>query len=311
MSCVYPALHRVERAGWAINSGTRTRHRRVYWLTAAALAGGMTGGSDCLMEHVTGPNSVERCLDELFDQLAGTGGAGRRAFAEAEDHLRAAVADGLARGLARERAEQEAVARFGKPARIASALRVADGGLAALLLRPAFVGAWLVGSVLLASIGLSGLVAELFGQSFGMAFVSGDAPGVTYTPQRCAEYLEYVPDAGSCGAAATVHHFGEVVEYRVALGTLGLIGLLTLLAARRWTSLRDPAWTPPRSVVAVVLEALFAVAGLVLVGSSLMQLAFGLHDGVGAGLADGLVSTVLALAVTGWTILRVRRPTVR
>ncbi|MGH8884353.1 MAG: hypothetical protein ACRDYX_04115 [Egibacteraceae bacterium] len=76
---------------------------------------------------MTGPNSVERCLDGLFDQLAGTGGAGRRALAEAEDHLRTAVTDGLARGLARERAEQEAVARFGRPAWIAGALRDADG----------------------------------------------------------------------------------------------------------------------------------------------------------------------------------------
>ena len=31
--------------------------------------------------------SVDRYLDALFDRLAGTGAAGRRALAEAEDHL--------------------------------------------------------------------------------------------------------------------------------------------------------------------------------------------------------------------------------
>jgi hypothetical protein len=42
---------------------------------------------------------VDRYLDDLFDALAGTGGAGRRALAEAEDHLRAATADRMADGV--------------------------------------------------------------------------------------------------------------------------------------------------------------------------------------------------------------------
>jgi hypothetical protein len=32
-------------------------------------------------------SEIERYLDELFDQLAGTGAAGRRALMEAEYHL--------------------------------------------------------------------------------------------------------------------------------------------------------------------------------------------------------------------------------
>ncbi|MGH8884352.1 MAG: hypothetical protein ACRDYX_04110 [Egibacteraceae bacterium] len=142
-------------------------------------------------------------------------------------------------------------------------------------------------------------MAELFGQSFGMAFVSGDAPGVTYTPQRCAEYLEYVPDAGSCGAAATVHHFGEVVEYRVALGTLGLIGLLTLLTARRWATVggsRRPCGAVRRRRPG---------AGRVQPHAAGVRPS---RRGRGR-IGEGLVSTVLALAVTRWAILQVRRPT--
>jgi len=51
-------------------------------------------------------SEVERYLDGMFDRLAGTGGAGRRALAEAEDHLRAAVADARAAGLPAGEAEQ-------------------------------------------------------------------------------------------------------------------------------------------------------------------------------------------------------------
>ena len=44
-------------------------------------------------------SEIEWYLDELFDQLAGTGAAGRRALMEAENHLRAAAAGDVARGL--------------------------------------------------------------------------------------------------------------------------------------------------------------------------------------------------------------------
>ena len=44
-------------------------------------------------------SEIEWYLDELFDQLAGTGAAGRRALMEAEYHLRAAAAGAMTRGL--------------------------------------------------------------------------------------------------------------------------------------------------------------------------------------------------------------------
>ena len=249
--------------------------------------------------------AIDRYLDELFDRLAGTGAAGRRALAEAEDHLRAAVAEATSRGLPEEAAEREAVERFGPAGRIAAGLRHAHGGLAALA-RRAFVGAWLVGALGALCVGLSGLLAEAFGRVVSPTFVAGDASGVTYTPDRCVDYYEYVPNAHSCAEAAAVHHWGEVVESRVALGVLGLLALLALLAARRWTALGGPAWSPSGPVVAAVLLALFGVAGVVLGGSSLMELAFGGRSGVGANLSAGLVAGVAALGVGAWTLRRLR-----
>ena len=63
----------------------------------------------------------------------------------------------------------------------------------------------------MALITLQRLVAEVFGRVFGAAFVAGDAPGVTYTPARCADYFEYFPRASDCTQAAALHHWGEVV----------------------------------------------------------------------------------------------------
>jgi hypothetical protein len=48
-------------------------------------------------------SEIEWYLDELFDQLAGTGAAGRRALMEAEYHLRATAADAMARGCRKTR----------------------------------------------------------------------------------------------------------------------------------------------------------------------------------------------------------------
>jgi hypothetical protein len=70
-----------------------------------------------------------RYLDEMFDRLAGTGAGGRRALAEAEDHLRAGAEEGVTNGLTPEEAQRAAVARFGPSDRIATAFRLSHAGL--------------------------------------------------------------------------------------------------------------------------------------------------------------------------------------
>lgn len=247
---------------------------------------------------MTGP--VDRALDDLFDRLSGTGRMGRRALAEAEDHLRSEVTEGLARGLTPGAAEQEAVDRFGRVDQIAVQLRFADLGLGSLL-RPVFIGTWLVGAIGLLAIGLSAAVAELMGRAFGAEFVAGDQEGVTYTAERCAEYLEYVPRATTCGSAAAIHHWGEVVDYRAAAGVLGLFALVALALARRWI-LRGALWAPPRSAVAVVVLALMGVAGSLLGGLSVLQLVFGDTSGVGANLSAALIAGAVALAAAVWAV---------
>jgi hypothetical protein len=250
-------------------------------------------------------DSVDRLLDELFDALSGTGAAGRRALAEAEDHLRTAVDAGVATGLSDEEAQREAVRRFGPVSRVAGELRVVHLGVRGLL-RRAFTGTWLVGGLSLLAIGVSGLVAEVLGRAFGAGFVAGDPSGVTYTAARCADYAEYHPAATSCAAAAALHHWDEVVTYRVAAGVLGLLALGVLWLARR-TVLRGQSWAPPVALTGMVMLALMGVAGVLLSGWSVVSLAFGESSGVGANLAGGVVALVVAVAVAIWAVRRAHR----
>ena len=250
---------------------------------------------------------VEQALDELFDGLAGTGRTGRRALAEAEDHLRSAVAEGVAGGLSPGQAEQVAVDRFGPSGPVAGQLRAVRYGPGAWL-RPAFVGCWLAGGLGLVAIGVSGLLAEVFGRLYGAGFVAGDGPGVAYTPDRCVDYFEYFPHAASCEDAAALHHWGEVVSSRVAVGVLGVLALLLLWLVRRRTALGSPQWTPPRGTVLIPLAVLFGLAGLGLVGFSAMQLAYGDRTMVGANLSAGIVSAVAAVATGAGLLARARRP---
>jgi len=235
------------------------------------------------------PEPIERYLDDLFDHLTGTGAAGRRALGEAEDHLLAATAEGQEAGLSEVEAARQAVARFGDPARIAASLKVAHGGIAAIL-KPVFSGAWLLAAVGMIAIGFSGLVAEVMGRLISPNFVAGDPSGVTYTADRCADYFEYFPNATSCANAAELHHWGEVVEYRVAAGVLGLLGLGAYVLLRRigWLS------KPPSGPLALVTAAVFGLAGMLLTLPPVMEMVFGGTSGVGANLSGGLVALLLA-----------------
>ena len=47
---------------------------------------------------------------------------------------------------------------------------------------------WRLGALGLIAIGLSGVLSLALGETYGAGFISGDAPGVTYTPARCNDF---------------------------------------------------------------------------------------------------------------------------
>jgi hypothetical protein len=162
-----------------------------------------------------------------------------------------------------------------------------------------------VAAIGLVAIGISGIIAWGLGSTAGKAFVAGDPPGVTYTAARCRDFLEYAPNAPSCAAAATAHHFDEVVWYRGAAGVLGCGILLVLAWARRR---REPRELQPESVVPTAAAAVFGIAGLWLIGQGIDTVVLKTDGGGGSYLSGGVV----ALAVAAWyTIPIIKSLTIR
>jgi hypothetical protein len=157
-------------------------------------------------------------------------------------------------------------------------------GVGVALMRLAGIG--------LVAIGLSGILALAGGRLFGKAFVSGDPPDLTYTADRCADFLEYFPHAATCAAAATAHHFDEVVSYRIAAGLLGMVilGLDRFLVP---SSLHERAARVPPEIVETAGATAFGLAAAALLALGLSQLVFS-TNGAGAYLSGGLVAAPFA-----------------
>lgn len=257
---------------------------------------------------------VEDYLDDLADRLPVRGRQLRRTLAEVEDHLRTATAAGTRTGLDETEAARRAVAAFGEPAVVARTMSRGGGPLSAALLSHAFLSLLPVAAMLLVAIGVSGLVADGAGAAFGKAFVAGDAPGVTYTAERCVEYHALAPQASTCADAAVSHHFDEVVGYRLDAGVLGLAVLgLWLAIVRPWRRRRGqplPSYDVlPTGFGATVGATLFGLATATLLPAGLLNLAVG-GSGTGAGnlISAGLVSVVgfLGFGLALWRSLGAR-----
>lgn len=253
-------------------------------------------------------DAVDAYLDQLADALVLRGRSVRRILAETEDHLREAAADGERRGLDPAHAEQEAVERFGPPTTVARRFATAENRLPAGLVWSTLLSLALVAGVGLVAIGVSGGVAAAMGAVAGKPFVAADAPGVAYTPERCAEYRALVPRAVSCEQAALDHHYDEVVGYRLDAGVLGLLVLAGwwFVCRRRVNSGRGAAL--PATYTALGGAVLFGVAALGMLGLGAMQAAFAHNSGEGQLLSGGAVALVVAAGFGLWLLRSMRSP---
>jgi hypothetical protein len=225
-------------------------------------------------------SEIERYLDELFDRLAGTGAAGRRALAEAEDHLRASAAAGMVRGLPADRAELDAAARFGSPAVVAAAMRSALGGGRA---SRAVSAGWLLAGLAAAGLGVAWLTASgrLGWQSPSWACSNFLSPSCYSTGEPAIREAQSAVLAAAAGTALLLGRWLAVRHGRLApvhRGFVSAAGLaIGLVAFGFGMSGRVPAlpggvfsglpWLPPRHVwliasAAMLMDCLAAVMGL-------------------------------------------------
>ena len=225
---------------------------------------------------------VERWLDRVFDGLTGTGAGGRRALAEVEDHLYAAVEDARGRGLDADAAEREAVARLGPPERVARGIRAAHRDA----LRPAVTTAWLVGGAVTVTLGVSiALTALLY-----MVFADG------LVGSFCAHVIADRPTL--CGDP---HGHQKLAAEGLATLCAGVLALGGLRVARRFTPMRTARWMPRPRTLAVVAGA-FAAVTLVVLGNPFNN--FGVVQFVQYS-APGVMVVALAavaagMALTAW-----------
>jgi hypothetical protein len=241
---------------------------------------------------------IERYLDRLLSELRGSAPEVRRILSEAEEHLRDAASELMAAGASEEQAQRQAIERFGDPRQVARrfSTRLTPIPPVAVAVEVART-AVLLGAVALVAIGVSGALAELLGRVFGASFVAGDLPDITYTPERCAEFLEYFPRAGGCAKAAALHHWGEVVEYRVAVGVLGLLvlGVYALWQRRRRGRAAPYLGVLPDGFAATVATSMYLVAAAVLGLLALEGFVVAGGTGNGQWLSGAIVALAMAV----------------
>ena len=233
---------------------------------------------------------IEQYLDDLVHALAGRPARELRTFlAEAEAHLHDDADAAIARGVPREQAERDAVARFGPAAELAAAERALDRGRFASLLRQLGASAVLLGAIGAIAVGISGLVAAVVRAVGGSSALVDVKPGQALAPADCTRWLALNPTAGSCRAAAVADWANETVYYRLALGIVGLLVLAVGVGLRRG---RPTSW-----LAATIRDTVgFAAFALAATGTLLL----GIDSAVrGTGAGQWFTGAVVAVPAAG------------
>ena len=240
---------------------------------------------------------VENYLDQLYVGLRGSPRQGRRILAEAEDHLREGVADGVAAGLTEREAQEQAISSFGS---VRAVVRAHDRRLRTVpglaVLADVAMSVWRLGSIGLLAVGASGLVAATMNVVFGRHFV-GSATGASLPAAACRHWLSNWPGAHSCAQAYLLESSSDAVSLRLFAGFIGLILLGGYYLARR------SGWSRgvlPDAFAPTVAMSLFGTAGLGLLALSVNHASvLGLPVGPGFYLSGALVALALAAVFGG------------
>ena len=256
------------------------------------------GGSGVVGMRTPG-DPVEDYLDRLYARLRQTPREGRRILAEAEDHLREAVARGRAAGLTEQEAQQAAISAFGSVAAVARAHDARRWRQpAAAVLGELVMAAWKLASAGLVAIGASGLVAAAMNLALGPAFVGGAPRAAGFAGAACRHFLAVQPAARTCAQAAMLENSSDAVWLRLLAGIAGLFVLAGYLAARRGYLLarRGAPGVLPGTFVPTVAITLFGAAAAGLAWLAAGHAVVGVSSGTGFYLSGVIVALAAAAA---------------
>ena len=255
---------------------------------------------------MTGPiadtpaDAVEEYLDRLLVTLSGSPRQVRHTLAEVEAHLRDAVAEGVAAGLAEPEAQARAVERMGPVHGVTGRAPALTRPSLALIRRLALTAA-LVGGAGLAAIGGAGLIAWLLQRAKGTAFMTAPWPAGTYTRADCARWLSGDPRAHSCVTAMLADHNGDFLMEAAAAGFLGLIVLAVYLGLRQQWRDRATLTALPAGTAEALGAALAGLAAVVCLGQALdteiVQHRIGAGQPLSLGIAAAVAAASFALAL--------------
>lgn len=257
-----------------------------------------------------GGDPIEDYLDQLHAGLRGSPRRGRRLLAEAEDHLRQGVADGLAAGLGEREAQEAAISSFGSVRAVVRAHQIRQHRLPGLaVLADLVMTGWKLGAIALIAVGASGAVAAVMNRLLGRAFTGRVAPGTRLPAAGCRYWESIWPHAHSCAQAYMLESSSDAVTLRGAAGLAGLLLLAGYVLARR-VARRHGWWQGvlPEGFAPTVAVSLFGAAGLGLSWMALMRGAgpspAGGIAGPGFYLSGALIALAMA-AVFGWRLREV------
>ena len=259
---------------------------------------------------------VAEYLNMIRSRLRTTPREAGRILAEAEDHLREAVADGLAAGLRQHEAQEAAISSFGS---VNAVTRAHNARLwrhrPAVLLGDLVLAGWKLGSQFLIAVGASGLVVAGMNAVFGRPFTGAAPAGTRFSAASCQYWLSAWHGARTCAQAAMLETSSDNVVLRVAAGVAGVF-LLELYVLTR-IFLRRRGWEPgmlPEAFYPAAAACSFSAAFLALAWLTVNRLAGGtgiLGFGSMGGPGSLLSGAIVTLAIAAAYLLPLRRTLLR
>ena len=242
-------------------------------------------------------------LGLIRSRLRTTPGEASQILAEAEDHLRESVAEGLAAGLSEREAQEAAISSFGS---VNAVVRAHNARLwryrPAVLLGDLVLAAWKLGSQFLIAVGASGLVVAAMNVLFGRPFTGAAPAGTRFAAPACQYWLHIWPGAHSCAQAAMLETSSDNVALRALGGMAGIALLAAYYVARKL--LRERGWEP-----GILPEAFFPAAAVCSFGAACLGLSWltvnrlagnpavlGFTGGPGSFLSGAIVTLAVATA---------------